>query len=148
MDRSELDRRLWRRLQEEERPDALLLAAYAEGRLAPEEAARIEAFLAEHPELAEDVAFARAGTAEVDPAAAERVAARAMALVAEPSATVVPFRARPVRRRAEAMALAASLVLCAYLGFEIGASGPIAEVETIDILDGVGFVPSYEGAQL
>ena len=145
---TELDRRLWRRLQEEEAPDALLLAAYAEGRLAPEEAARVEAFLAENPELAEDVAFARADAAEVDPAAAERVAARAMALVAEPSATVVPFRGRPVRRWAEAMALAASLVLCAYLGFEMGASAQATEVETIDIFDGVGFVPSYEGAQL
>ena len=148
MDRSELDRRLWRRLQEEETPDALLLAAYAEGRLAPEEAARVEAFLAENPELAEDVAFARAGAAEVDAASAERVAARAMALVAEPSATVVPFRGRPVRRWAEAMALAASLVLCAWLGFEMGASAQATEVETIDIFDGVGFVPSYEGAQL
>jgi anti-sigma factor RsiW len=144
MDRSELDRRLWRRLQEEEAPDALLLAAYAEGRLASEEAARVEAFLADNPELAEDIAFARAGAAEVDLAAAERVAARAMALVAEPSATVVPFRARPVRRWAEAMALAASLVLCAYLGFEMGASAQATEAETIDILDGVGFVPSYE----
>jgi hypothetical protein len=42
------------------------------------------------------------------------------------------------------MALAASLVLCAYLGFEMGASAQATEVETIDILDGVGFVPSYE----
>jgi anti-sigma factor RsiW len=148
MDRSELDRRLWRRLQEEEAPDALLLAAYAEGRLAPAEAARVEAFLADNPELAEDVAFARIGAAEVNPAAAERVAARAMALVAEPNATVVPFRARPVRRWAEAMALAASLVLCAYLGFEMGASAQATEIETIDIFDAVGFVPSYEGAQL
>jgi anti-sigma factor RsiW len=148
MDRSELDRRLWRRLQEEEAPDALLLAAYAEGRLAPEEAARVEALLAKNPELGEDVAFARAGAAEADPAAAERVAARAMALVAEPSATVVPFRPRPVRRWAEALALAASLVLCAYLGFEMGASAQTAEVETIDIFDGVGFVPSYESLQL
>jgi anti-sigma factor RsiW len=148
MDKSELDGRLWRRLQEEEAPDALLLAAYAEGRLAPGEAARVEAFLAENPELAEDVAFARIGAVEADPAAAERVAARAMALVAEPGATVVPFRARPARRWAEAMALAASLVLCAYLGFEMGASAQTTEVETIDILDGVGFVPSYESAQL
>ena len=141
---TELDRRLWRRLQEEEAPDALLLAAYAEGRLAPEEAARVEAFLAENPEVADDVAFARAGAAEVDPAAADRVAGRAVALVAEPSATVVPFRPRPVRRWAEAMALAASLVLCAYAGFEMGASAQASDVDTIDILDGVGFVPSYE----
>jgi anti-sigma factor RsiW len=145
MDRSELDRRLWRRLQEEEAPDALLLAAYAEGRLAPEEAARVEAFLAKNPEPAEDVAFARAGAGEVDAASAERVAARAVALVAEPSTAVVPFRPRPVRRWAEAMALAASLVLCAYAGFEMGgASAQASDVDTIDILDGVGFVPSYE----
>src|SRR5438128_479946 len=57
-------RDLWRRWVDLEggaagRPDELTLAAYAEARLDPAEARAVEAFLAAHPEIAEDVAAAR-----------------------------------------------------------------------------------------
>jgi anti-sigma factor RsiW len=132
---------LWARFKAAE-PDPLTLAAYAEGRLDPAEAAAVERFLALDPEAAADVAAARAALAPMDEAAAGRVAARALPLV---SARIIPFPVR-VRRVAEAMAIAASLVLVAYAGFELGSqSEALAEEALVDVLDGFGPAPLLLG---
>lgn len=115
---SEIDgKALWDRFKAAE-PDPLTLAAYAEGRLLPAEAAAVERWLAIDPDAAADVALAGATPGPVDTAAADRVAARATILVA---GQVIPFRAR-VRRWSEITALAASVALVAYLGFALGAA--------------------------
>jgi anti-sigma factor RsiW len=109
-------------------PDASTLAAYAEGRLRPAAAAAVEAWLASHPTAAEDVAFARtlARIGAPQDALAERVAARAAALVEGPAVppNVVPFRPRRqsffMREAASWSALAASVALAAWLGFALG----------------------------
>ena len=115
---SEIDgKALWDRLKAAE-PDPLTLAAYAEGRLPPGEAAAVERWLAIDPDAGADVALARATPSPVDRAAADRIAARASTLVA---GQVIPFRAR-VRGWSEITALAASVALVAYLGFALGAA--------------------------
>jgi anti-sigma factor RsiW len=108
--------------------DALVLAAYADGGLAANEREAIEELLAEHPELAEDVALARAGASQNDATDAElaAVVARASALVPGSGDRVIAFR--PARRGAEPRwrdaarwsALAASFALVSYLGFALG----------------------------
>lgn len=130
------DAALWRRWRLEprpetggEEPDSLVLAAYAEGRLGEAEQEIIEAWLADHPEMLDDVLASRAAAETPLPAASERVTARATALVAAPSqdgATVVPFQprrpqSRPAWRTAAAWGgLAASLLLTSMVGFGIG----------------------------
>jgi len=107
-------------------PDATTLAAYAEGRLPAEAEPAVAAWLAAHPGVAEDIEVARMIAALGDPphdAAAERIAARAEALVLP--ANVVPLR-RPGRPRfvwreaASWTALAASVALAGWLGFSLG----------------------------
>jgi len=107
-------------------PDELTLAAFAEGRLPEAEQAAIERLLALHPELADDVAFARAaGPAES--AGLETVIARASALVPAGDDRVIPFR-RPGtgaprwQIAARWSALAASIALVSYLGFALGSN--------------------------
>src|SRR5262252_2802747 len=72
-------------------PDALLLAAYAEHRLSEAAAEDVEAWLARHPQMLEDVLAAAVshagGTAGAQPSAA--ALAKAMALVSERGPTVV-----------------------------------------------------------
>ena len=124
---AELYRR-WRRAEGGDAPDALTLAAYAEGRLAPEEAEAVGRLLAAHPGAAEDLEIARAldglGLPPRD-ALAERVAARAAALVAPPAPNVVPFPTRQprflMRQAGSWAALAASVAITAWLGFSLGA---------------------------
>lgn len=130
-------RRLWQRwtMTEAAAPDALTLAAFAEGGLSAAERAAVAAFLEENPEIAGDVAAARALAAltePADPAARlDAVIARAAALVAAPAAAIVPFRTPPERRRAEPRQagwqqtarwglLAASLALVSWAGFTLG----------------------------
>jgi anti-sigma factor RsiW len=121
---SEIDgKALWDRFRAAEQ-DPLALAAYAEGRLAPEEAAAVERWLAIDPDAAADVALARRAPAPVEADAADRVAARAAVLV---PGRIIPFRAR-MRRWTEISALAASVALIAYLGFALG----VAQVATGD----------------
>lgn len=122
---------LWGRFKAAE-PDALTLAAYAEGRLAAEAAAAVERWLALDPDGAADVAFARAAPATADGAAAERVATRAARLV---SAQVLPFRGRTARRLAEATALAASVALIAYFGFMLGTAQVPPNEDAAELFD-------------
>jgi anti-sigma factor RsiW len=129
-DRIELDDAdLFRRYRAEAgvpAPDETALAAFAEGRLAPDAAEAVEAWLASHPGDAEDVAIARTlgalGGAPHD-ALAERIAARAASLVVADN--VVPLRpaVRARLRWTEAAswtALAASVALAGWLGFALG----------------------------
>jgi anti-sigma factor RsiW len=122
------DAALWRRwrasgLQPGE-PDALTLAAYAEGRLPSEEAEAVEDWLAAQAQLAEDVLAARRVRDAALPEASDAVLARAMALAGD-GAVVLAFRrpaARPHRWRSAAgwSAIAASLLVASLAGFAMG----------------------------
>jgi hypothetical protein len=126
------DADLFRRWQDgsgEGAPDALTLAAFAEGKLGGAEARAVERWLAAHPASAEDVEIARTLALLGEPprdAAAERIAARAASLVSEPAgAAVVAFPGGRVpvfalRRTASWVAVAASLTITAWLGFSLG----------------------------
>ncbi len=122
-------------------PDDLTLAAFAEGGLAAAEHAAIVSLLAQHAELAADVAAATAPAAidDSDPVLAA-IVARAQSLVAAPSDGIVPFRAAPRQRVAGATSwrfaarwgsLAASVALVSWLGFALGndAYGSLAALE-------------------
>ena len=125
------DRTLWRRwraseMTETRAPDALALAAYAEGRLGEAEAGPVEAWLAAHPEVLADIQTARALAPLPSDEAYEAAVARACALVAgddAPAASnVVPLR-RVARSWRDALAwssVAASLVAASLVGFSMG----------------------------
>jgi hypothetical protein len=112
-------------------PDPLLAAAYAENRLgrgaagAEEDAdiARVEAWLADHPDGVADLIVARAGDEMPAP---RRMMARAEALIAAPGANIVPLRpVRPPANWRNAFAwsgIAASLVVACLMGFSVGSS--------------------------
>lgn len=116
------DEDLWRRVSAAEsasspgfpEPDLLLdLAAYAEGRLEGERLAALEALLGTAPELAGDAAYA----ASLIDGARDRGAGIECDLIA--------FPARPASRRRLSPvvswgALAASLLLVGYFGFNLG----------------------------
>jgi anti-sigma factor RsiW len=108
--------------------DAVLLAAYAEGRLDETAAEPVEAWIAGNPEALDDIIAARQANRADPDAAPERLIARGAALVAGPGAAIVPFPvALAVRRRswrdaAAWGAVAASLLATSMFGFEIGSS--------------------------
>jgi len=129
------ERRLWLRwhtLGERSRaaePDALLLAAYAEGRLSEAEAEPVEAWLATLPDALGDITAARAAYQHRPQFPDERMLDQAAALVpgaATAGAEILPFRpAVPQRlpqwRRALAWSSIAASILCASLiGFSMG----------------------------
>lgn len=136
-DKSAQSGALWRRWSdahaaaegraEAEEPDALSLAAYAEGRLGEDERHALETLLARRPELAADVAMARR-LAAAEPSGAEALAAvivRASALVPASGDRVVALRPRRPggpgwRSAARWSALAASFALVGYLGLALG----------------------------
>jgi hypothetical protein len=103
-------------------PDPLLLAAYAEHRLDEAAAQAVEARLALHPEALGDVLAARGASAAVEPS--PTALARAMALVPERGAKVLPFRRKPPKWRGAAAwgSMAASIMAVSLLGFELGGS--------------------------
>ena len=108
-------------------PDPLLLAAYAEHRLDETAAEDVEAWLALHLEVMEDVLAARDANSGSRPIPPSEVAlGRAMALVPGADPKVVPFRrpagpAVPVWRVAVArIAVAASLLVVSLVGFALG----------------------------
>ena len=127
---------LWRRWREGQaeagdaaaEPDALTLAAYAEGRLGRQDGdpetdpavAAVEAWLAEHPEALTDLAAARLALDEIaDPA----LIARASALIAQPHGNVVTLRQarRPMWQDAMAWSgIAATLLAAVLIGFQLG----------------------------
>jgi hypothetical protein len=122
------ERALWRRWSMHARidppaPDALALAAYAEGRLSETAAAPIELWLAAHPEalseILADIAAARDATLDAADAA---VIAKASALVAGARDNVIPLRrAAPAWRNALAWSsVAASLLAASFVGFALG----------------------------
>lgn len=105
---------------------ALLLAAYVDGRLAAAKAEAVEEWLVEHREAQDDVIAARAGLGASVPAVSAALIARAEALIAARDATVVPF-AGPARRggwrtAAAWSGLAASLMVTSLVGFSLGSS--------------------------
>jgi hypothetical protein len=145
------DRGLWHRwhaLQSSDAPapDALALAAYAEGRLSEAEAERVENWLAAYPGGLADVIAARAVPQQPSSATADMIA-RACALVARDAAAaenVVPLRRAPPQWR-NALAwssVAASLVAASFVGFAMGSDAyqnlaptPAAESSYVDALE-------------
>jgi anti-sigma factor RsiW len=137
------DRILWHRSQsidavEDEGARYLDMAAFAEGRLDPDERERVAEWLRSRPASAGDIAAARAfasGGAPED--LSETAVARACALVGGGAASrpgsVIAFRARAGRPSllpaiAQWGSLAAALVVAGWLGFTLGmdASGMMA----------------------
>src|SRR5579859_7544795 len=80
-------------------PDALTLAAYADGRLDAAEAERVEAALAADPELLDTLLALRLPPATETPSAALIRSAQALVSAASAAAdpVVVPFGRRPAR---------------------------------------------------
>src|SRR5690348_5273751 len=80
-------------------PDALLLAEYAEGRLAEAVSGTIEDWLAARPETMSDILAARRAARGDIPVASDAVIARATALVTAGDAQIVTFP-QPAAHRA------------------------------------------------
>jgi hypothetical protein len=105
-------------------PDALLLAAYAEGRLTEAEAAPVEAALAADPALLDTLLALRQPAEPAQPSTMSIQAAQAL-VAGQSDPVVVPFR-----RRAAGLgrfsgglawaAVAASLLLVSMVGFDLG----------------------------
>ena len=129
-------------------PDALGLAAYAEGRLSEAAAEPIEQWLAAHPaaldDIFADIAAARAAADSAMPAADAAVIAAACALVPGAVGNVVPLR-RPMPAWRNALAwssVAASLLAASLVGFAMGSdayehlsSTQSAEASSTDMID-------------
>jgi anti-sigma factor RsiW len=120
---------LWRQWQAQSgaealRPDALSMAAYAEGRLDETEAETVENWLAAHPEALSDVVAARVAMQQPPSIAHEAIVAKACALVAgiDEGAKVVPLRrtASGWRHALAWSSIAASLVAASLVGFAMG----------------------------
>lgn len=103
---------------------ALDLAAYVDGRLSEVAAEPVEAWLALHPEMLDDVIAARNTR---DATVPQRVIDRAAALVAGNSSDgrIVPFHPSPAFRswrvQVARVAVAACLLLTGLAGFTLGA---------------------------
>ena len=126
------DRDVWRRSQQtdtsrDEAEVLMDLAAFADNRLDPDEAARVEVLIVGDADAAADVVAARvlAGTAmaAADPA----IIGRAEALVGEgkPEAVLIAFptprpASRPWYSAASWSGLAAAMVVAGWLGFDLG----------------------------
>jgi hypothetical protein len=145
------DRGLWHRwhaLQSGDAPvpDALAVAAYAEGRLNEAEAERVENWLAAYPAALAEVIAAREVPRQADNPT-EAMIARACTLVEHDAAAagnVVPLRrAAPQWRNALAWSsIAASFVAASFVGFAMGsdayqnlAPAPAAERSYVDALE-------------
>lgn len=106
-------------------PEALTLAAYAEGRLPPEAADAVEDWLALNPATAADVLAARRAVTAAVPAADEAVIGRAAGLIGDQTKVLSFHRpAAPARWRRTAAwgAMAASILLASLAGFATGSS--------------------------
>lgn len=114
--------RLLARAPAGEPPDALMLAAYAEGRLGPTEMEAVEEWLCADADLAADIAIARSAMVGASPAVEESVVARAAALVPAEDGRVVVLR-RPSTGWPGVVrwsAMAASILLASVVGFALG----------------------------
>ena len=142
------DRDVWRRSQQtdtsrDEAEYLMDLAAFADNRLDPDEAARVEAVIVGDADDAADIAATRmlAGTAiaAADPA----IIGRAEALVGEgrPDAVLIAFPAprpatRPWYSAATWSGLAAAMVMAGWLGFDLGSglsTSPVFGGSTVDL---------------
>ena len=107
-----------------EPPDALTLAAYAEGRLGPAEMESVEEWLSADAEMAADVAVARGAALGPLLEADAAILARAGALVAAETERVVPLRhAGPPpgwHGVVRWSAMAASILVASIVGFALG----------------------------
>lgn len=143
------ERALWRRWSmrgsaEAPAPDALDLAAYAEGRLSETAAAPIEHWLAAHPEtlsaILADIAAARGAMADTISIADAAIIATASALVTGARDNVVPLRrAVPAWRNALAWSsVAASLVAASLVGFAMGSDAyqNLSRTQTVETASG------------
>jgi hypothetical protein len=160
------DRRLWQRWQalgEESRvaePDAMLLAAYAEGRLSEAEAETVEAWLAATPDALSDIIAARSTYERPPRLVYERILDKATHLlpgaaapaIAEPAgAEILPFRPGPHlpqwRTALAWSSIAASLLCASLVGFSMGsdAYANLSGSQTVDSTnaDGLG-APSLD----
>jgi anti-sigma factor RsiW len=124
-------------------PDALSLAAYAEGRLNETEAEAIEAWLATEPEQVDDVIAAREINQRPPRIVYQHVLNNACQLVAEHDAAFAPRasnivsfrRRRPQWRAALAWSSVAASLLCASLvGFSLGSDvyAGLSQTQTVD----------------
>ncbi|HVA14846.1 MAG TPA: hypothetical protein VNF99_16490 [Stellaceae bacterium] len=155
------DRRLWQRWQalggasRAAEPDALSLAAYAEGRLTEAEAEAVETWLAAAPEALADIVAARAINQRPPRLVYRHVIANACNLVPgaaapRPSAKIVPFgRRMPQWRTALAWSsVAASLIGASMVGFSMGSDvyANLSGTQAIDSAsaDGLGTPPSLD----
>ena len=149
-----LDRRLWRRWQALDvlasrvaEPDALALAAYAEGRLSEIEAEAVEAWLAAAPEGVDDIIAAREINQRPPNLVYQHVMSNACHLVAgvdtaaapetSPTSTnvVTLHRRLPQWRTALAWSSVAASLLCAsMIGFSMGsdAYATLSQTQTVD----------------
>lgn len=106
-------------------PDALTLAAYAEGRLSDAEMALVEAALASDPALLDTLLALRLADAPETPSIALVQAAQAL-VPAQEHPVVVPFQARRgsgasrVNAWLAWAAVAASLMIVSVAGFDLG----------------------------
>lgn len=128
----EAEQALWRRFYvpggtKAPAPDALALAAYAEGRLSEKAAEPIEHWLASHPELLNDALTDLAAAHGLTPASVypsdEAIIAEASALIGGgANGNIVPFRPAAAHWR-NALAwssIAASLIVASLGGFAMG----------------------------
>jgi anti-sigma factor RsiW len=134
------DRRLWQRCRiidapEDEAAHFLDLAAYADGRLDPEERDRVAALLGADPDAAADVRVAlMLDGAELEPSGLESVIARACGIFPDadhPPGRVVAFATRwsprPfVQNFAQWGSIAAALAVASWLGFAMGSDTSLA----------------------
>jgi len=112
--------------------DALLLAAYSEGRLNAGRAEAVEYWLAACPEALADVVAARAAAEAPPTVAPHAVIVRASALVTRPSAEIVPLRRIAPRWRAAIAwsGIAASLMATSLIGFALGSDAYFSTADT------------------
>ena len=158
------ERALWHRWRqfaagEAATPDALDLAAYAEGRLDEAEAVAVETWLAAHPEILADVQLARVLAPAPSDTSHAAIVAKACALVAVSSLTPANSNVMPLRRSVVAWrsalawsSVAASLVAASLVGFTMGSEAYQRLTQTqvqpsenvpADILDASPSLDSY-----
>lgn len=113
-----------RQPESEAEPDPLLLAAYAENRLPPDQAEAVEDWLATHPDAISDLLAARQADETASPAPSDAILKRAMRLVAAGDASILPFPGRRSAPRLRVMAtwgaMAASILVTSLVGFALG----------------------------
>jgi hypothetical protein len=133
-------------------PDPLVLAAYAENRLASPEIDAVEEWLAAHPDAVEDILAARRAAAAALPDSPPAVVGRAAALLHPGDAQVLAFR-RPAPRWRTAAAwgcMAASIAMVGIVGFNLGSdvyvnlAGGASATLSQELLDPSGFLNSAD----